>query len=397
MSTTEIATQVAIVGGGPSGLTMAYLLRQAGLEVEVVENRSRPYTVDRVRAGVLEQSAVELLTQAGLGERLHKEGQKHDGIYLQFDGEKHRIPFTELIDRSVWVYGQQEVMKDLLVAHDKEGFSAHYECGNVALHDLTTDSPSVTFTQNGQDVRLTARFIIGADGFHGISRPSIPASDITHHERVYPFGWLGILADVEPSTDEIIYALHEDGFAMHSMRSNTVSRLYLQVDPNDDIANWSDERIWEALQTRLGHPGFTLKEGPITEKSITPMRSWVSSPMRYGNLFLVGDSAHIVPPTGAKGLNSAFGDIAVLSPALLDFFATGNTHGIDVYSDDSLRRIWKTQNFSMYMTNMLHRFSSDNPAQDDFDYRSQLGQLRTVVESKHGMAFLAENYTGIIW
>jgi len=397
MSTTELTTQVAVVGGGPSGLTMAYLLRQAGIDVQVVENRSRPYTVDRVRAGVLEQSSVELLTKAGLGERLHKEGQKHEGIYLQFDGEKHRVPFADLIGRSVWVYGQQEVMKDLLVAHDKENFSANYECDNVALHDLLTDSPSVTYTQHGQDVRITARFIIGADGFHGISRPSIPESAITHHERVYPFGWLGILANVEPSTDELIYALHEDGFAMHSMRSNTVSRLYLQVDPDDDIANWSDERIWEALQKRLGHPGFTLKEGPITEKSITPMRSWVSSPMRYGNLFLVGDSAHIVPPTGAKGLNSAFGDIAYLSPALLDFFATGNTKGIESYSKDSLDRIWRTQNFSMYMTNMLHRFFSDNPTQDDFDYRSQLGQLRTVVNSKHGMAFLAENYTGIIW
>lgn len=392
--TIEIKTQVAIVGAGPSGLLMAHLLHQAGIEAEVVENRDRDYTTGRVRAGVLEQGAVELLTEAGLGERLHREGHRHDGIYLQFDGEKHRIPFKDLIGRSVWVYGQQEVMKDLLAAHDAKGFSAHYESENVALHDLTTEHPSVTFDRGDESYRITARFVVGADGFHGVSRPSIPESHITHHTRAYPFGWLGILAQVEPSTDELIYALHEDGFAMHSMRSNTISRLYLQVAPDDDIANWSDERIWENLQKRLAYPGWTLKEGPIIEKGITPMRSWVSTPMRYGNLFLCGDAAHIVPPTGAKGLNSAISDIQFLHQAIIDFFKTGESEGVDTYSDRALVRIWKTQNFSMYMTNMLHRFYSDDPMQDDFDYRSQLGQMRALVASEHGKAFLSEGYTG---
>jgi p-hydroxybenzoate 3-monooxygenase len=391
-----IKTQVAIVGAGPSGLLLGQLLAKSGIDFEIVENRDREYTVGRVRAGVLEQGAVELMVEAGVGERLMREGLRHDGIYLQFDGERHRVPFHDLIGRSVWVYGQQEVMKDLLTAHDSRGYSAHYSSSDVTIHDLLTDTPSVTFSnQNGETVKIEADFVVGADGFHGVSRPTIPGHAITHHDRVYPFGWLGILATVKPSTDELIYALHEDGFAMHSMRSDTVSRLYIQVDPEDKIENWSDERIWEHLQTRLGYEGWTLAEGPIFEKGITPMRSWVSNPMRYGKLFLAGDSAHIVPPTGAKGLNSAIGDVEELFAGLLAHYRSGKDELLEGYSETALKRIWRTQNFSMRMTTMLHRFFSDDAARDNFDYRSQLGELRNLVLSEHGMAYLAENYTGI--
>ena len=319
------STRVAIIGAGPSGLLLSWALRDAGIDSIVVENRSLDYVLARIRAGVLEQGSVETLTRLGLGDRLQAEGMTHDGIYLQFGGERHHVDFNALIGRTVTVYGQQAVVTDLVAAHTQAGSAIFYEAADVAVHDLESDSPRVTFTHDGEEHEISADFIVGADGFHGVCRASIPTDQIELHERAYPFAWLGILADVAPSSDELIYALHDDGFAMHSMRSPQVSRFYLQVDPTDDIQNWSDARIWEALQTRLGLPGWTLHEGTITEKSITPMRSFVASRLRYHSLFLVGDAGHIVPPTGAKGLNSAISDVTQLAAALVEHYAGDDT------------------------------------------------------------------------
>lgn len=391
-------TQVGIIGAGPAGLLMSYLLHRAGIDNVLLEQRDRGYTLERVRAGVLEQGTVEFLTDAGLGERLRREGLEHHGIYLQYDGERHRVPFADLIDRSVWVYSQQEVVKDLVAALEAAGTPALYEAEDVAVHDLTTDRPLITYRHGDDDVRLECGVIVGADGFHGVSRPSIPGTHLTTYQRDYPFAWLGILANVAPSTDELIYALHSRGFAMHSMRSNTVSRLYLQVDPTDHIDNWADERIWAELDERLAVPGWTLSHGEIFDKGITPMRSFVSSSMRYGQLFLVGDAAHIVPPTGAKGLNLAIWDVALLSTALEDRFLRGDVTRIDAYSDAAIRRIWQVQYFSTWMTRMLHRFSETPgaPSQaDEFDYQVQVGQLSHLVRSPRAMAHLSEYYTGL--
>lgn len=395
---TTRSTQVGIIGAGPAGLLMSYLLHRAGIDNVVVEQRDRRYTLDRVRAGVLEQGTVEFLTEAGLGERLHREGFQHHGIYLQYGTERHRVPFTDLIDRSVWVYSQQEVVKDLVAALDTTGTPALYESTDVALHDLTSGRPSVTYRHDGGEYRLECDVVVGADGFHGASRPSIPSTHLTTYQRDYPFAWLGILAHAAPSTDELIYALHSKGFAMHSMRSESVSRLYLQVDPGDSIDNWPDERIWAELDERLAVPGWTLGHGEIFDKGITPMRSFVSSSMRYGQLFLVGDAAHIVPPTGAKGLNLAVWDVALLSTALQDRFLRGSSEALDSYSDTAVRRIWQIQHFSAWMTRMLHRFHEvpgHTSAADEFDYQVQLGQLSQLVGSSNGMAHLSEYYTGL--
>lgn len=401
---TRISSQVVIVGGGPSGLLLSHLLRRSGIDNVVAERRDRDYTVQRVRAGVLEQGSVELLTEIGLGERLHREGLRHDGIYLQFDRQRHHIPFKELVGRSVWVYGQQEVVKDLIAAHDAAGTPARYGVSDVRLEDILTDRPSVFFTQDGEEFQLEADFVVGADGSHGVCRPSIPDAQRRTYERDYPFGWLGILAHVHPSTDELIYALHERGFAMHSMRSESVSRLYLQVDPHEDIANWSDERIWDELDIRLGLEGWSLERGEIFDKSITPMHSFVSDPMRYGHLFLVGDSAHIVPPTGAKGLNLALADAAYLHDGLAAWYRKGDSGGLEQYSDRSIDRVWQIQYFSSWMTRMLHRMDESagaaypdgaNAARVDFDHRVQLGQLSQLCSSQRGMAHLAEFYTGL--
>jgi p-hydroxybenzoate 3-monooxygenase len=380
---TILRTQVGIIGGGPSGLLLSHLLRLSGIDNTVLELRDREYTVARVRAGVLEHDAVDLLTSAGLGERIAREGLKHQGIYLQFAGERHHVDFSELIDRDIWVYGQQEVMKDLIAAHDAAGTPARYEISDAQPQDLLTDAPSIRYTENGEKFELRCDFVVGADGFHGVARPSIPADQSAVHEREYHFAWLGILAHVAPSTDELIYSLHERGFAMHSMRSNKVSRLYLQVEPDDDIENWSDDRIWDELDIRLR----------IFEKSITPMRSFVSEPMSYGRMHLVGDAAHIVPPTGAKGLNQAIADVALLHNGLVDHFRSGNSAGLEAYSATSVERVWKTQYFSTYMTRMLHRFHGTDDA--EFDYQVQLGQLRQLISSRHAMAALAELYTGL--
>ena len=396
---TSISTKVAIVGGGPAGLLLSHLLRRSGIDNVVLEQRDCEYTIQRVRAGVLESDAVQFLTDVGLGERLHREGQRHDGIYLQYDGQRHHVSFRELVGRSVWVYGQQEVVKDLIDAHDAAGTAARYSVSDIQLDNLAEGPITVRFSQDGEDFELTADFVAGADGAHGICRPSIPAADKKTYRRDYPFGWLGILAHVRPSTDELIYALHERGFAMHSMRSEAVSRLYLQVDPHDDVANWPDERIWDELDIRLATPGWTLERGEIFDKGITPMHSFVSDPMRYGRLFLLGDSAHIVPPTGAKGLNRALADASYLHDGLAAWYRDGDAAGLDEYSPRSLERVWKIQHFSSWMTRMLHRFTesaeSENPENVDYDHRAQLGQLSQLCDSERGMAHLAERYTGL--
>jgi p-hydroxybenzoate 3-monooxygenase len=385
-------TQVAIVGAGPAGLLLAHLLDQEGVDSVLLENRTPEYVLSRIRAGVLESSSVDLLSSVGLGTRITAEGHQHRGIYLQWPQERHHVDFVDHVGRSVWIYGQTEVTKDLMQAREAAGQESYYAVSDVRLHDLESERPSVTFTDaDGTARRLEADVVAGCDGFHGPSRPSIPAAVQRTWERVYPYAWLGVLADVPPSTDELIYAWHPDGFALHSMRSDTVSRLYLQVDPAEDIANWSDDRIWEALATRLGHgqDGWALRRGPITEKSILPMRSFVSTPMRHGRLFLAGDAAHIVPPAGAKGLNLAIADVALLSRALTSWLRDGTSELVEAYSETALRRVWRCTHFSWWMTSMLHTSG------DDFDAQLQLSQLRWVTSSTAGAAGLAENYAGL--
>ncbi len=385
-------TQVVIVGAGPAGLLLSHLLDLEGIGSVLLENRTPEYVLGRIRAGVLEASSVDLLTAVGLGERLAAEGAEHRGIYLQWPGERHHVDFVDHVGRSVWIYGQTEVTKDLMAARTAAGQRAFYGVSGVGLHDLGTDRPSVTFTDaDGHARRVEADAVAGCDGFHGPSRPAVPAPVQRTWERVYPFAWLGVLADVPPSTDELIYAWHPEGFALHSMRSPTVSRLYLQVDPDEDIGDWSDDRIWAGLAARLGdgQGGWTLQQGPITEKSILPMRSFVSTPLRHGRLFLAGDAAHIVPPTGAKGLNLAIADVALLSRALTAWLREGTAELVEAYSDTALRRVWRCTHFSWWMTSMLHTSG------DDFDAQLQLSQLEWVTRSAAGAAGLAENYAGL--
>ena len=383
-------TQVGIIGAGPAGLLLSHLLARQGIASVVVENRPREYVEARIRAGIIEHGAVELLVEAGLAERLQKEGERHHGIYLQWPGERHHLDFPQLCGRSVWVYGQTELQKDLDRIRDESGQQIFYEASDVTLHDLATDRPFLRFTDAaGVSQVLECDAIAGCDGFHGVSRPSMPDSLRTTRERVYPFAWLGILAEVAPSTDELIYAWHPNGFALHSMRSRTLSRLYLQVDPSDDVANWSDDRIWDELATRFALDGWSLQSGPVVEKSITPMRSFVAAPMRYGRLFLAGDAAHIVPPTGAKGLNLAVSDVRLLSRALGRLLNERRDDLADSYSDTALRRVWRSTHFSWWMTSMLHRSG------DAFDAELQLSQLRYICSSTAASASLAENYSGM--
>jgi p-hydroxybenzoate 3-monooxygenase len=388
----HIRTTVAIVGAGPAGLLLGHILAAAGIDFLLVENRSREYILSRVRAGVLEESSVEVLVSLGLDEGLKARGLVHDGIYLQYAGSRHHVDFSELIGRTVTVYGQQQVVNDLMLAHDRLGSAVYFEASDVLPRDVDTPRPAVDFTHDGVEYSVDADFVVGADGFHGVCRTVIPSSEITTFERDYPFAWLGILANVAPSTDELIYALHQDGFAMHSMRSPEVSRLYLQVEPDDDIANWSDRRIWDGLHERLGLDGWTLNEGEITEKSITPMRSFVASTLSYGSLFLVGDAGHIVPPTGAKGLNAAISDVAMLGAAFTAYYS-GDAGPLSTYSDRALARQWKTQYFSRWMTDMLH--TTGTGTEGEFHYRGQLGQLDFVTGSQYALRTLAEQYTGL--
>ncbi|HET9076428.1 MAG TPA: 4-hydroxybenzoate 3-monooxygenase [Acidimicrobiales bacterium] len=385
-------TEVAIIGAGPAGLLLSHLLAQDGVESVIVERRSRQYVEARIRAGILEGSSVRLLDGVGLGGRLHREGHEHRGIYLQWPGERHHVDFVDLTGNSVWVYGQTELTKDLGQARDAGGQEVFYGVDQTELHDVGTDRPYVTFMDpQGSPQRIDADVVVGCDGSLGPSRASVPAAAQRTWERAYPYAWLGVLADVAPSTDELIYAWNPDGFALHSMRSPTVSRLYLQVPPDTDIAEWSDQRIWDALATRLGHgqDGWELTPGPITEKSVLPMRSFVMAPMRHGRLFLAGDAAHTVPPTGAKGLNLAIADVALLAPALTAWLRKHDPGPADAYSETALRRVWRCTHFSWWMTTMLH---SDG---DPFTGRLQLSQLQWVTASTAGATGLAENYAGL--
>jgi p-hydroxybenzoate 3-monooxygenase len=385
-------TQVGIVGAGPAGLMLAQLLQQQGVEAVVLEARSREHVEQRIRAGVLEQGTVDLLDSAGVGERMRREGLVHHGIELQFDGERHRIPLTELTDgRAIVVYGQTEVVKDLIAARLASGAALLFEVREVSVHAIESDRPLIRFEHGGQEQELECDFVAGCDGFHGVCRDTIPAGALRTFSREYPFGWLGILAAVAPSCEELIYAHHERGFALHSLRSPELSRLYVQCRPDEDIGEWPDDRIWQELQLRLGLPGWTLAEGPILEKGVTGMRSFVTEPMRHGRLYLAGDAAHIVPPTGAKGLNLAIADVRLLAEALVSQARSGSTELLDAYSDTCLRRVWRAEHFSWWMTSMLHR----SPESDAFEGKLQLSQLRNVVSSRAAATVLAENYVGL--
>ena len=385
-------TQVGIVGAGPAGLTLARLLEVAGIESVVLEDRSRDYVEHRIRAGVLEQGTVELLRDAGVGERMDREGIVHHGINLQFDGERHYVPLTELSGgRSIVIYGQTEVVKDLVAARLDSGLPLLFEVEDVRVHELDSERPRIAFTREGAANELECDVVAGCDGFHGVCRPSIPAGVLNTFDREYPFAWLGILAEVAPSIDELVYAHHERGFALLSLRSPQLSRYYVQCRPDEPLDEWPDERIWQELQARTALEGWTLHEGPVLEKGITGMRSFVVEPMRYGRLFLAGDAAHIVPATGAKGLNLAIADVRVLAEAIADWYATGRETGLESYSSTCLRRVWRAEHFSSWMTSMLHKLDGDDP----FDERLQLSQLRYVTSSRAAATSLAENYVGL--
>jgi p-hydroxybenzoate 3-monooxygenase len=388
-----VRTPVAIIGGGPAGLTLSHLLQRDGIESVVLEKRSREYVQQRVRAGVLEQGTVNLLCEIGLGARLKREGLVHHGIELRFEGHGHRIAMSDLTNgRAITIYGQQEVVKDLTDSRLAAGGAIHFEIDDVSVHDVDSKQPVVRYTKDGEPRELSCDFVAGCDGFHGVCRDLIPAGVLHVFERNYPFGWVGVLAKVAPSTDELIYAHHDRGFALHSLRSPAVSRLYLQCDADDEIGQWPDARIWEELHVRLArNDGWTLNEGPILEKGITAMRSFVIDPMQYGRLFLAGDAAHIVPPTGAKGLNLAMADVRVLAHALIAWFRSGNKDLLASYSAMCLRRVWRVQHFSWWMTSLLHRFPED----DQFGRRLQLSQLRYVTTSSAAATTLAENYVGL--
>jgi p-hydroxybenzoate 3-monooxygenase len=389
----HMRTQVGIVGAGPAGLMLSHLLHLQGIESIILESASRKHVEERIRAGVLEQGTVDLLTETGVGERLHRQGLFHGGVELRFAGRGHRIDFCELTGgKGVMIYGQQEVIKDLVGARLAANGRILFSAENVRLNGLDGANPEIHFKHGGESHELLCDFIAGCDGFHGVCRPSIPAGVITEYEKIYPFGWLGILAQVPPSSHELIYAYHERGFALLSMRSTEISRLYLQCAPDEGLAEWPDERIWSELQRRFElSSGWKLIEGPIVQKSVTGMRSYVAEPMQYGRLFLAGDSAHIVPPTGAKGLNLAIADVRVLSSGLAEYYARGGKDLLKRYSEICLRRVWKVQRFSSWMTAMLHRHSPENP----FDQRRQLAELDYVTSSRAAAQTLAENYVGL--
>jgi p-hydroxybenzoate 3-monooxygenase len=370
---------------------LGQLLHLAGIDSYIVENRSQEYVIERVRAGVLEQASVDLLIQTGVGERLKREGLTHDGIYLNVFGQRRHIDMAALTGRRITVYGQNEVVKDLIAARVSTGRPLLFEVADVCVRDMDSEQPTIRFKKDGEAHEIRCDFIAGCDGFHGICRPAIPASHLQVYERVYPFGWLGILANAAPSSPELVYSLHEHGFALFSMRSPTVTRLYLQCAPDEDLSQWPDDRIWEELLTRLAsRDGWKPNVGPITQKGVTGMRSFVAEPMRYGRMFLAGDSVHIVPPTGAKGLNLAIADVWRLSRALSEFYRSGGQDLLDCYSDDCLRRVWRAQRFSWWMTSMLHKSDTQN----SFDDKRQLAELEYVTSSRAAMTSLAENYVG---
>jgi p-hydroxybenzoate 3-monooxygenase len=386
-------TQVGIVGAGPAGLMLAHLLHRSGIESVVLEARSRRYVQERVRAGVLEQGTVDLMTATGVGERLGREGLVHRGIELRFARRSHRIDLSELTGgAAITIYGQNEVIKDLTDARIAAGAPIYFESEAVSVHGFDGAHPAIRFTSGGAEHEVRCDFIAGCDGFHGVCRASIPAGALKIYERVYPFAWLGILAAVAPSSDELIYSRHERGFALHSMRSPELTRLYLQCAPDERLEDWPDERIWEELDRRFElDGGWNLGRGPITQKGITEMRSFVAEPMQFGQMFLAGDAAHIVPPTGAKGLNLAVADVRVLARAIAEFYRSGDRALLDGYSQTCLRRVWKVQRFSWWMTSMLHRLDSDNA----FDARRQMAELDYLTGSRAAAQSLAENYVGL--
>ncbi|OKK04563.1 4-hydroxybenzoate 3-monooxygenase [Streptomyces sp. CB03234] len=388
-------TTVGIIGGGPAGLLLARLLHRVGVDSVVLESRDRSYVERRQRAGILEQATVDVLRDVGAGARLDREGLVHDGIELRFDGRAHRLDFlSHTGGRRVTVYAQTEVVKDLIALQLEDGGPLLFGAEVHAIEGADTDRPRVRYTHEGREQTLTCDYVIGCDGFHGIARSAVPEGLRTTYERTYPYSWLGILAEAPPVYDELIYAHSERGFALASMRTPTVSRLYLQVPNGTDPADWPDERVWDELDARFAldaEPDWRLKRGPVTQKSVLPMRSWVTEPMRHGRLFLAGDAAHIVPPTGAKGLNLAVADVVVLARALAHRHATGSEELLEAYSDTCLRRVWRAEHFSYFMTTTLHT----DPDQSPFDTRLQLAQLDRIASSPHAAAELASNYTGL--
>ncbi|MEO5926256.1 MAG: 4-hydroxybenzoate 3-monooxygenase [Bryobacteraceae bacterium] len=389
-------TQVAIIGAGPAGLLLGQLLHLKGIDSVILEARNQDYVIDRVRAGVLEQFTADLMDAMGAGERLHREGMRHEDVYISFDGKRHLIPLAELSGgKGIYIYGQNEVVKDLMHARLATGRPLHYEVSEVTLHDVDTTKPKVRYRHNGSEQELTCDFVAGCDGFHGICRPVLAeavGSAAAFYDRSYPCGWLGILAEAPPTSDALVYAYHERGFALYSMRSPKITRLYFQVSPDEDIRNWSDDAIWEEMLTRLTTAdGWKPQVGPIVNKNVTAMRSFVAEPMSWGRLFLAGDAAHIVPPTGAKGLNLAAADVLLLGKAMAQFYSKGNPDLLESYSSTALKRVWKAQRFSWWMTQTLHRFPGESP----FDYRRQLADLDYITGSKAAMTSLAENYVGL--
>ena len=389
---TLLRTQVAIIGGGPAGHLLGQLLHHYGVDNIIVERKDRDYILGRIRAGVLEQGTVDLLDEVGIAERLHHDGLIHHGIELAFGGKRHRIDMTKATGKVVTVYGQTEVTRDLMDARAKTGQKTIYDAGDVSLHDFEGDHPRVRYVKDGATHEIACDFIAGCDGFHGVSRQSVKPDALKTYERVYPFGWLGILSETPPVSPELIYNNHPRGFALCSMRSNTRSRYYLQCPLDDHVDNWSDDKFWDELKRRLDPEAVDhLVTGPSIEKSIAPLRSFVAEPMRFGRLFLAGDAAHIVPPTGAKGLNLAASDVHYLSQALREFYSDKSAAGIDDYSRRALSRVWKAERFSWWMTSMLHRF----PDTDEFSSRIQIAELNYLVDSDAAKTSLSENYVGL--
>lgn len=385
-------TQVAIIGAGPSGLLLGQLLYQNGIDNVILERKSGEYVLSRIRAGVLEHTTVQGLEKAGAAERMHREGLVHHGVELVFNHQHIRVDFEQEIGKHVVVYGQTEVTRDLMDVRAATGGITVYEAEDVALHDIDSDAPYVTYRYNGENHRLDCDFIAGCDGFHGVSRQSIPADVLKTYERVYPFGWLGLLSDTPPVSEELIYAKHPNGFALCSQRSTTRSRYYLQVPLSDTVEDWSDERFWQELKNRLPpEAAAKLVTGPSLEKSIAPLRSFVSEPMRYHSLFLAGDAAHIVPPTGAKGLNLAAGDVQCLADAFADFYGNHSRAGIDGYSERCMKRVWAAERFSWYMTKLLHTF----PDGDEFEEKMQQAEFNQLKLTENAAKVLAENYVGL--
>jgi p-hydroxybenzoate 3-monooxygenase len=386
-------TTVAIIGAGPAGLLLSQLLHQDGIDSVILETKSRSYVEERIRAGVLEQGTVDVLTQAGVGDRLAREGMVHHGFDIQYNGQRHRIDLSSLVGgKCVTIYGQHEVVKDLIAARLAAGGKIVFDAQDVALHGIESDEPSISFVHEANAQTLHCKLIAGCDGFHGICRPSIPAAAQQIYDRQYPFAWLGILAQAAPNRHELIYAQHDRGFALYSMRSPAVTRLYLQCAPDDSVENWSDDRIWNELLARLRiDDGWLPAEGPIIQKSLTGMRSFVSSPMQHGNLYLAGDAAHIVPPTGAKGMNLAVADVTVLARAIGRSLHKSDSIMLQQYTATCLRRIWKVQRFSWQMTSMLHNFYDDDP----FARQMQLAELDYFTSSEAGRRTIAENYVGL--